>query len=364
MNPNTNLRIVQLIDSLEAGGAERMAVSYANALQKKSSFSGIVVTRNEGSLKLQLDSEVSYLFLDRKRILDLRAILKFRDFLKKNKVSYIQAHSTSIYFAFLIKIVLPKINIIWHDHYGKSEMLEKREKFFLKIISLFIAGIVAVNQKLKSWSEDNLFCKRVIYLANFTITAKDNSIKETVLQGLDNKRIVCLANLRPQKNHFLLLEVALKCREKHPDWTFHLIGKDFKDSYSKKIKDTIEENGLQNQVFLYGSCDDVSSILKKCQIGILTSDSEGLPVALLEYGFQKLAVVSTAVGEVSSVIENNTNGLLVNSNDVNSFTSSLISIIENPSLRVSLGAKLNETIIYTYSEEKNIDLYINWIYEK
>jgi glycosyltransferase involved in cell wall biosynthesis len=37
------------------------------------------------------------------------------------------------------------------------------------------------------------------------------------------------------------------------------------------------------------------------------SKSEGLPVALLEYGFHKIPVVVTDVGDVSSVITNHEN---------------------------------------------------------
>ncbi len=36
------MRVVQIIDSLEAGGAERMAVNYANALSKNIEFSGLI----------------------------------------------------------------------------------------------------------------------------------------------------------------------------------------------------------------------------------------------------------------------------------------------------------------------------------
>jgi glycosyltransferase involved in cell wall biosynthesis len=39
----------------------------------------------------------------------------------------------------------------------------------------------------------------------------------------------------------------------------------------------------------------------------LASKSEGLPVALLEYGFHKMPVVVTDVGDVSSVITNREN---------------------------------------------------------
>ena len=364
LNKSNNIRIVQLIDSLEAGGAERMAVSYANALQKSMSFSGLVVTRNEGNLKAQLNDNVSYLFLARKQVIDLKALLTLRKYLKKNKVGFIQAHSTSLFFAFLLKIIMPSIQIIWHDHYGKSEMLKDRKKNILRFISLFLFGIIAVNNKLKAWSELNLFCKKVTYLANFTVDVHSDELITTNLKGIAGKRIVCLANLRPQKDHFLLLEVAQKCKEKYPDWSFHLVGKDFKDSYSNAIRALIHDKKLEENVFLYGSCDDVTSILQQCQIGILTSKSEGLPVALLEYGFQKLGVVLTAVGEIPTVVEDSINGLLVAANDAESFTHSLLKLIKNNEFRITLGAALHATILQTYSEETVLTNYINWINEK
>ncbi|GAQ48948.1 glycosyl transferase [Flavobacterium psychrophilum] len=54
------MRVLQIIDSLNAGGAERMAVNYANALADKIEFSGIVVTRKDGILKKQLGNNVPF----------------------------------------------------------------------------------------------------------------------------------------------------------------------------------------------------------------------------------------------------------------------------------------------------------------
>ena len=62
------MRILQLIDSLEAGGAERMAVNYANALATTLEFSSLVATRKEGPLLGEIDSKVIYLFLNKKNI--------------------------------------------------------------------------------------------------------------------------------------------------------------------------------------------------------------------------------------------------------------------------------------------------------
>ena len=65
---------------------------------------------------------------------------------------------------------------------------------------------------------------------NFAMTVK--SEQKTSLKGIDNKRIVCLANLRLQKDHFNLLKAFKLVIREHPDWSLHLIGHDFDDNYS------------------------------------------------------------------------------------------------------------------------------------
>ena len=58
-----DIRVIQLIDSLEPSGAERMAITIANPFGNELPFSGVVVTRLEGSLKDTINSKVNYLFL-------------------------------------------------------------------------------------------------------------------------------------------------------------------------------------------------------------------------------------------------------------------------------------------------------------
>lgn len=362
MNRTDNKRIVQLIDSLEAGGAERMAVSYANALNRQMGFGALVATRNEGQLKNQLDKNVVYGFLNRKSTFDIKALFLLRKIVISNKISHVHAHSSSIFLGALLKIVYPKIKLIWHDHYGKSEMLNLRPVLALRIVSLFVSQIISVNHKLKKWSEEKLWCNKVIYLPNFIGISSDMIIDSTLLKGEEGKRIVCLANLRPQKNHKMLLQVAKEIQLTHEDWTFHLIGKDFNDDYSKKLKEEIVALGLTNTVFIYGSKEDIPAILKQANIGVLTSLSEGLPIAILEYGFYKLPVVATSVGEIPMVI-NKGEGILVESNCVNDFVVALKSMLNDITLQIKFASQLHEKIIQNYSEEAIIQLYLKCINE-
>ncbi|TDE04597.1 glycosyltransferase [Flavobacterium hiemivividum] len=356
------MRIIQIIDSLEAGGAERMAVNYANVLASQIDFSGLIATRKEGTLLSDLDSKVNYLFLKKKRSFDLKALFVLRSYVVENKVSVVHAHSSSFFLAFLLKLVYPSIRILWHDHYGESEFLNSRPTFVFRMTLPFFKGVISVNQKLKQWVEQKIHCKNAIYLANFAST--ENEFKgKTVLKGVTGKRIVSLANLRPQKNHFLLLEVAKILRETHPEWTFHLVGKDFEDNYSSEIKKLIVEYDLKDQVFVYGSKNDVENIVQQASICVLTSKSEGLPVALLEYARGEKPVVVTDVGNMPEVVQNGKNGFVVPHN-AELFCAAIVELIENEALRDDFGAAIYNTVLNSYSEEVIIKQYLKWVQQQ
>ncbi len=356
-----NQRILQLIDSLEAGGAERMAVNYANALQSQIEFSGLAATRKEGALLGQLAPDVPYLFLNKKGRFDRQAILRLRKFVVANRIQVIHAHSTSFFLAVLVKLLHPKLKIVWHDHYGNSEFLEKRPARALQLASLFFAGTIAVNKKLLEWGRRKLFCSNAVYLPNFVLEQSlENSAAETQLHGTPGKRIVCLANLRPQKGHFFLLDVAQKLQADHPDWTFHLVGKDFNDDYSQKLHSQITVRGLENHVFVYGSRNDIGAILRQSDIGILTSHSEGLPVSLLEYGLFGLPVVVTRVGEIPEIMDAS-HGIIVEDSDLEAFSEGLHRLISDKGQAETYAKALHNLIYTTFVSGAVVEKYTGWI---
>lgn len=347
------MRILQIIDSLEAGGAERMAVNYANALCEKIAFSGLIATRKEGALKNQINKEVSYLFLKRNKKIDFAAILRLRKYIINNKVDIIHAHSSSFFIAVLVKLTFPKIKIIWHDHYGTRPKETKKKNRILILLSTFFSSIFVVNLQLKEWNKKNMNCSKVMFIPNFATS--QNISQETNLKGIEGKRIVFLANLKDPKNHILILKAFEDLKLKELGWSLHLVGKDYYDSYSDIIKKFIEDYSLQNDIHLYGSKSDIKYILSQASIGILASTEEGFPVTLLEYGEAKLAVLSTNAGYCEVLIENNFSGLLFNPNSDLEVKEQLIKVTTNESLRKKIGNNLNQTVVENYSEERVIE---------
>lgn len=352
------MRIVQLIDSLDAGGAERMAVNFANALSDKITFSGVIATRKEGVLKQEIKNLDTYTYLGRKNKFDFKAIKLASQYIKKNKVQIVHAHSSSYFFGVIIKIFNPKIELIWHDHYG-NRAEDNKQKNVLKICSFFFSKIFTVNEDLKTWSLKNLFCKQVYFLPNFSDLRTAEEV--TILQGEKNKRIVCLANLKNPKNHITLLNAFVTSEVYKENWTLHLIGKDFNDTYSNKLKAIIKENKLEKSIFIYDACQDVKFVLSQATIGILSSTYEGFPVTLLEYAQAKLAVISTNVGYCKNLINHQRNGLLFDPLDSNNLSNELKQLTNNPEICTNFAVQFQRDIEENYSKEAIINKYLNLI---
>ncbi|MEG2100290.1 MAG: glycosyltransferase family 4 protein [Flavobacterium sp.] len=356
------MRIVQIVDSLQIGGTERMAVNYANALSKEVTFSGLIVTRKEGQLFDQIDENVSYLFLNKKSKLDIKAVLKLRRYILNNRIEIIHAHSTSFFTAVLVKLTLPRTKIFWHDHFGNRAAESKSKNKILIFCSFFFASIFAASQQLEDWSKKNMFCKNVFFIPNFILDTKDN-LQTTKLKGILGRRIVFLANLKEPKNHILMLKAFQDLRLQESGWTLHLIGKDYFDSYSVCLKEFIRFNSLESYIHLYGERNDIKYILSQSSVGVLASTNEGFPITLLEYASEKLAVLSSNIGYCSQIIENGFNGLLFDPLNYLELKDQLKLLTNDEALRTTLVVNFSKSAVKKYSKsaviKKVIQLYKN-----
>lgn len=336
------MKVLQLIDSLEAGGAERIAVTFANALAQQTDGSYLATTRREGALKATLQDKVGYRYLNKRHTLDLRALFLLRSWIKEEHITIVHAHTTSYFFATLLKISCPKIALIWHEHSGKRIFTKRQTNKMLYLCSFFFSEIITVNKELALWAVSNLKTKKVNYLSNFV--SDDAFIKQ---KEVEQKKVVCLANLRVPKNHLNLLQAWKIVIAEYPGWKLQLIGADHNDDYSKELKDFCKKNNLKHSVAFTGATDQPEVYLNTAAIGVLASDSEGLPMALLEYGASRLAVVTTDVGECKHVV--GTSGKIVPASNSKALALALCGYIASEEIRKRDARAFYNTIKETYS---------------
>ncbi|GAB5564482.1 MAG: glycosyltransferase [Winogradskyella sp.] len=344
------MRVLQLIDSLNIGGSERVAVNFANALVDKVEVSYLCATRNEGLLKSFIEKDVRYKYLNKKHSIDFKALLRLRNFIKTEGIDIVHAHSSSFFLSVLVKLTYPKLKIVWHDHFGKP--VNKKPSLILKFFSYFFHHILVVNESLMIWAQKHLFQKNITMLPNYAELS--NTAALTTLNGVDDHRIICIANFRPEKDHLNLIRAFDLIQKKYPNWTLHCVGKMYEDCYLHDIKNLISERNLEESVFLYDLRPDIKNILLQSDISVLSSKSEGLPLALLEYGLAGLPAVVTDVGDSNKIIVSNETGLLVPSMDYLSFSEALDILISKPILRKQLAENLNYFVLNNYGKQVTI----------
>lgn len=349
------MKILQLIDTLHVGGAERVALNYANSLPDYGIESHLCITRKKGVLIEEVEDGVQVHFIGKGNSLDFFALNRLIRIIKKNKIDVVHAHGSSWFFAVLCKIAGVNFKLIWHDHYGNSEFLASRKFRILRFFSKRIDGIISVNEQLAKWAKKELNCRKVIFLNNFIRRKQvmvDNSVS---LKGDTSSKFICVANLRPQKDHYTLLEAFKLVKNHNKNVSLHLFGKDFKDEYSRKL---IQQFESSPSVFWYGESDNIFPYLEQADIGVLSSISEGLPLALLEYAYAGLGVVCTKVGDCSNVVRSD--GVLVPPNNPDELAVGMKIYLEDIKRYQKDSEALKTQIDRIYSENHNIPKYLNF----
>ena len=106
---------------------------------------------------------------------------------------------------------------------------------------------------------------------------------------------------------------------------------------------------MNSSVEILGEQSNVYTRMIKAKIGVLSSDIECLPMALLEYGMYGLAVVCTDVGQCKTVLNNN--GLVVPPNNPVAFGQALLCYIENATKRERDACSFQKHVKRNYSFE-------------
>ncbi len=166
--------------------------------------------------------------------------------------------------------------------------------------------------------------------------------------GLEENQPLVLAvgRLVTPKGHTFLIQAAAELQTAQPAVRVAIAGEGY---LRPALEDEIHRRALQNTVSLLGNRGDVPALLQACDVFVLSSRNEGMPIALLEAMAAGAAVVSTRVEGVEDLICDGENGLLVPVEDPAGLAAAILRLLHDPALRSRLGAAARKTIQESYS---------------
>ena len=156
-------------------------------------------------------------------------------------------------------------------------------------------------------------------------------------------KLVWLRAFHQIYNPLLALSAVALLRKDFPDISLTMIGPDKRDGTLASVKAEIDRLHLRANVRLIGAIpkSQVPAYLSESDIFLNTTDVDNTPVSVLEGMACGLCIVSTNVGGMPYMIDNERDGLLVAPRDPAAFAEAIRRILTDPALaqRLSRSAR-------------------------
>ena len=147
--------------------------------------------------------------------------------------------------------------------------------------------------------------------------------------------ITLIARLVPIKRVDRFLAMAAKLAE-HTRLRFVVVGD---GELRAELTSRADALALGERLVWAGFRRDIPDVCFASDIVVLTSDNEGTPVSLIEAQAARVAVVSTDVGGVRSVVTHGASGLLTPPDDSTALVDAVLMLADNPHLRAVMAAE-------------------------
>lgn len=177
----------------------------------------------------------------------------------------------------------------------------------------------------------------------------------------DRQKNYCIGSLanfsRRVKRVDVFIRAAAEVLKAIPNVYFCIVGEGY---LKQELIDLCNALHISERVLFLGAVKDVASCIKHWDIGVLSSESEGLSNSILEYMATGMPVVATDVGGNKELINEGMNGFLVPNEDYYAMADKLCRLLKDPHLRKNMGESGKRMISERFGWEKVILDYENY----
>lgn len=146
--------------------------------------------------------------------------------------------------------------------------------------------------------------------------------------------IAAAGRLSPEKGFDQFIAAAALVAKQEPEAGFVLFGE---GPLRPALERQIEDMGLSDTFVLAGFHSDIQGFLPYCDVVVLSSWTEGLPVIVLEALAAGVPVVATAAGGTPEILDNGVNGFLVPVGKPAALASRIAELLGDDALRQRMG---------------------------
>ena len=237
------------------------------------------------------------------------------------------------------------------------------EKFFglRKIIAKFAIpradSIRCASQRLKKQLINDFGAREEkITVASIRAEIKITNFENKISNRSGNDKFIFLTvgRLVPIKNIGLQIKATIEVIKKYPNTELWIVGDGQEMANCKR---QIANSKLENNVKLLGWKNNPEEFYEQADAFLLTSDSEGWGMVIVEAMNFGLPIVMTDVGCAGELVENEKSGLIIPVNDQSKLEEAMARIIDDADLRKKMAENALLAVKNLPSKEETLALY-------
>lgn len=315
------------------GGTERMTALLANALSKEHTVFIISLSFSGEKVFFPLDDSVEHRVLPPAggKLGIIKHIANIRRIIKEEKIDRIINVDIGMGIYGVLAAMGTKSKVITWEHANYFNNWNSRIFPYLRrFAAKYSDALVVLTNRDKKNYETHINAKT-------PITAIPNPVSKTEFTyDINSKIILSAGQLLPIKGFDKIVEIGKQIFAVHPNWIWHICG----DGPEKdSLQSAVVSSGLEKNIILCGSVEDMESRYRNAAMYVMTSKSEGLPMVLLEAKSYGVPIVSFDIMTgPSDIVRDGSNGYLVPPDDTRAMTDKILTLIENDALRQTFSS--------------------------
>ena len=274
---------------------------------------------------------LNFFGLINRSILIIKSIFQIKKIINKYNIDLVYTN-TSIIVSPTLAAQLTKTPSIFHIHeipYGSNLYT----KFLTKIFNVFSEKIIAVSNSTKDfWLKKGVINNKIKVINNGF-----NFIFSTTKEIDENKIIFTnISRIIPYKGHLFLIELFNEILKERDDLILQIVGDTtlHYENYLNKLKSKVKKYKIEKNIIFLGYRKDIKSILDKTQFFIHTPIyPDPFPTVIFEAIESRTPVICTDNGGAREILNDFSNGLLIDYDDIKKSTQLILNYIKDLDLQ-------------------------------
>jgi glycosyltransferase involved in cell wall biosynthesis len=331
-----SVRIAHVLDSLEVGGAEAVVVALCRLQSQAGNAVEVHCLYTGGPFKDILEREGIPVWVHGPAKAPALMWRLYRAF-RRSKPDVVHCHNAAatVYAAGPARLAGARAVVSTrHGMAGLKPHARPEAKFWITA-ALFCDQVVAVCERGRENMMKNtgVVGRKVMTIRNGAYPPPAGEERAPSRTGFT---LITVGRLAPAKNYATLLRSVAAARACVPDLALSVVG-DGPEAGS--LKALAHDLGIDDAVEFHGERRDVGTWLRQADVFVLSSISEGLPIAILEAMATGLPAIVTDVGGMPEVIELSRAGTVVPPADVAALAAAIVDLANRRGELPDLGRR-------------------------